>query len=208
MTESKACPVDFDWSTTEVAQRLLSITGGSDANVPMMVRVIVKGEHYGLNGSLVHDKDDPLVEFYDLRHPSDRDGPVNGQFISRYYLSTLLRKNQDPLAGLCLDGRVPDWVVPAIGMVHVRAFLAFGPQNGCLCPVCEQYRAFQLHLRHVPAASQAFFEALYERLTEVEGDLSMATALVEGRLPNADDLIQRRRARLDRRCAETKTLPR
>ena len=196
MIRSQEPNADFDWLLVDASQRILSITGGPQNDVPMQVRVIVKGENYGLNATLVHDKDDPLVEFYDLRHPRDRPGLINGQFISRYYLSTLLRKNQDPLAGLCLEGRVPAWTVSARQMVHVRAFLALGPQNGCLCPVCEQSRAFRLHLRNVPTESRPFFQAIYDRLMEVEDDLCMANALVEGRLPNADGLIERRRARI------------
>ena len=32
------------------------------------VRVVFKGEHYGREDCLTHDKADPLIEFYDRAH--------------------------------------------------------------------------------------------------------------------------------------------
>ena len=81
------------------------------------VRVVFRGEGYGLNDSLIHDKDGVLVEFYDNRHGTDR-----GQFVSRYYASTLL-ENDNRGRGLILDGGVPAWTVPANDMALVREYL-------------------------------------------------------------------------------------
>lgn len=78
--------------------------------VPFVCRVVVQGEGYGLNFKLKHDSDDPLIEYYDARYPHT----PYGQFVSRYYLSTLmesLNKHDEGAraGGLLLDGGVSDW---------------------------------------------------------------------------------------------------
>lgn len=92
----------------------LSVTAAN--GVPFTVRLVRKGDHYGLDGCLVHDEDDPLVEFYDARYPHTE----YGQFVSRYYLSTLL---DDPVWGLDLDGGVEDWTVDGDTMSTVYVWL-------------------------------------------------------------------------------------
>jgi hypothetical protein len=82
--------------------------------VPFNVRMVFPGDAYGLNDCLTYDPSDkpwskpgdPLVEFYDARQDPARFGP-RGQFVSRYYLSTLLEG--DPARGLNLQGGVPSW---------------------------------------------------------------------------------------------------
>lgn len=70
------------------------------------VRVVEKGESYGLRNCLTYEKDEPLVEFYDTRFPHTN----LGQFVSRYNLSTLVESH--PYGqGLCLYGGVPDWTI-------------------------------------------------------------------------------------------------
>ena len=73
------------------------------------VRVVNIGDKYGLNDCLVNNKA-PIVEFY----------TKGGQFISRYYVGTILDGSD---CGLCLDGGVPDWTVSAQDMGTVRDFL-------------------------------------------------------------------------------------
>lgn len=58
----------------------------------------------------------PLVEFYDRRYPHTPDG----QFVSRYYESTLLERMD---LGLNLDGGIPDWRIDSVAMIVVRAWL-------------------------------------------------------------------------------------
>lgn len=58
----------------------------------------------------------PLVEFYDTRHPHKPEG----QFVSRYYLDTLLSGRK---TGLNLQGDVPDWSIDETGMNAVRRWL-------------------------------------------------------------------------------------
>ena len=80
------------------------------------VRVVNIGDKYGLNDCLVNNKA-PIVEFYDSRFTKGAD---RGQFVSRYYVSTILDGSD---CGLCLDGGVPDWTVSAQDMDAVRDFL-------------------------------------------------------------------------------------
>ena len=87
------------------------------------VRIVKTGDQYGLNMCLTNDKA-PMVEFYDSRYPHTE----YGQFVSRYYISTILSDKEYP-NGLCLDGRVPAWQVSAEDMVDVLYFLQ-GFQNG------------------------------------------------------------------------------
>jgi hypothetical protein len=56
-----------------------------------------------------------MVEFYDSRYPHTE----YGQFVSRYYVSTLIDHNCD----LTLDGGVPEWSVSANGMKQVVEYL-------------------------------------------------------------------------------------
>ena len=80
------------------------------------VRIVFKGDTYGLNGCLTHEKDEPLVEFYDSRYPHTE----WGQFVSRYYVSTILQMRND---GLCLHGGVEAWSVSSKDMATVRTWL-------------------------------------------------------------------------------------
>lgn len=87
------------------------------------VRLVRKGQGYGRNLSVIHEKDEPLVEFYDARYVfSGEAGAEFGQFVSRYYLSTL-RASQSPTRGLCLDGGVPAWNVDSGAMQVAYALL-------------------------------------------------------------------------------------
>lgn len=84
------------------------------------VRVVEKGQRYGLNDCLIHDQDEPLVEFYDAKQDVALFGP-RGQFVSRYYRSTLMEGEYPQ--GLALDGGVPQWSMSPAGMHAVKAFV-------------------------------------------------------------------------------------
>jgi hypothetical protein len=93
----------------------------NDQGVIFAVRLVKKGDRYGLHGCLTHDIDEPLVEFYDTRydHNSDWLEEFKGQFVSRYYAGTLLGHD----GGLCLDGGVSDWHVSAGNMAQIKNWL-------------------------------------------------------------------------------------
>lgn len=63
---------------------------------------------------------DPLVEFYDAKWAGVKFGP-RGQFVSRYYASTLLESGC-PM-GLQLDGAIPEWKVSPESMQEVIAYI-------------------------------------------------------------------------------------
>ena len=84
------------------------------------VRILRKGEKYGLEDCLTHKERKPLVEFYDYRHRDDKEWK-RGQFVSRYYAETLLK--HDLNFGLSLDGGVPEWTVSAESMREILAWL-------------------------------------------------------------------------------------
>ncbi|KZX85192.1 hypothetical protein A3715_17335 [Oleiphilus sp. HI0009] len=75
------------------------------------VRIVRKDDLYGLNFCLKHTEDEAFIEFYDKRFKEDNRGPDAriGQFISRYYLGTLLDECNG--SGLCLAGGVKEWNV-------------------------------------------------------------------------------------------------
>lgn len=85
------------------------------------VRIVREGDGYGIDDHIIHDEDDPLVEFYDMTYADngERFGP-RGQFVSRYYRSTLLETH----AGLVLDGGVDVWQIDLFAMDQVRRLLA------------------------------------------------------------------------------------
>lgn len=84
----------------------------SDIGRTFNVRVILKGERYGLDDCLVHRDADPLIEFYDARYAGSKGfGPL-GQHVTSYHASTLT----DVTGGLMLNGGVPEWTVDAAAM--------------------------------------------------------------------------------------------
>lgn len=89
----------------------------NENGVPFNVRIVRKGDRYGLDDKLVHDKADPMVEFFDARHMHT----PRGQFVSRYYLSTLREREVD--RGLNLYGGEPEWYLDASAMREVHAWL-------------------------------------------------------------------------------------
>lgn len=84
--------------------------------VPFLVRVLRDGDRYGRGNCLVCESR-PMVEFYDRRYDFE---PDLGQFVQRYYVSTLL---ESPGRGLLLEGGVEAWQVDPASMIEVKAFL-------------------------------------------------------------------------------------
>lgn len=75
---------------------------------PWNVRLVFKGDVYGRDDCLIHNADEPLIEFYDAEQRADKFGP-RGQFVQRYNASTVL--SMPPRRGLCLYGGEPRWNV-------------------------------------------------------------------------------------------------
>lgn len=83
------------------------------------VRIVSKGESYGRDDCLTHDKDEALVEFYDAKHTALM---PRGQFVSRYYIYTLLGHRPGHV-GLALDGGVPEWSISPKGVQEIQRYL-------------------------------------------------------------------------------------
>ena len=89
------------------------------------MRLVQKGDQYGLRMGLTHDKAEAMVEFYDLTYNFDKDenGEVLGQFTGgRYYVSTFLRAGGSS-RGICFDGGTPVWSLDGLGLVDAQCIL-------------------------------------------------------------------------------------
>lgn len=85
------------------------------------VRVVRSGERYGLNDCLTHNSDKALIEFYDATQDPAKFGP-RGQFVSRYYASTLLERSYS--TGLCLDGGNADvWSLDVAALADALSYV-------------------------------------------------------------------------------------
>ena len=75
-----------------------------DTGIDFTVRLVLDGDHYGRDDCIqfaADDIGDMLVEFYDRRYMDPTFG-THGQFVSRYYFSTLAGHH----GGLILDGGI------------------------------------------------------------------------------------------------------
>lgn len=85
------------------------------------VRIVREGEVYGREDCLTHDKEEALVEFYDATVDPEKFGP-RGQFVSRYYVSTLVG-DEGGTRDLFLLGHEPAWYVDVNALEQVRRWL-------------------------------------------------------------------------------------
>lgn len=131
---AKADAVAHDPSYKEDANKadpLADLTTGK-----WRVHLVMPGEHYGRNDALTYEPEEavqhgsglPLVEFYDMsQDPATFPG---GQFVSRYYMDTLLGTDSPKLGvpirdmfALDLDGGVPAWTVSGDDLKRVADWL-------------------------------------------------------------------------------------
>lgn len=100
------------------------------------VHLVMPGDHYGRGDVLTYKQEDadrygsglPMVEFYDTSaNPLEFPG---GQFVSRYYMDTLLGTDDLKLGtplrdmqALSLDGGVPAWTVSGLDLSNTAAWL-------------------------------------------------------------------------------------
>lgn len=89
----------------------------NDRGIPFVVRVVRKADRYGLDNCLIHNEDEPLVEVYDARYAFTQ----YGQFVSRYYMNTILEGNRN--YGIDLYGGEPAWKIDAKNWNKVRVWL-------------------------------------------------------------------------------------
>ncbi len=112
-------------NVTESTNNVLTVDdGGRTWNV----RLVSKGEQYGLDNKLSHDKDEAMVEFYDGSEDPEKFGEM-GQFVSRYYARTLLghdawSSGPERGRGLNLQGNVPEWRIGGQTMDTIKDWIA------------------------------------------------------------------------------------
>lgn len=100
----------------------LSVVTNKETKISFMVRIVERGDNYGHMMQLTHDKDMPMIEFYDTRYKFDRlVDIILGQFVSRYYLGSF--KDINPAGGLCLQGGVSDWYLDSDATKQTFALL-------------------------------------------------------------------------------------
>lgn len=130
---AKADAVAHDPSYKEAAPKpdpLADLTTGK-----WRVHLVLPGEHYGRGDVLTYEQEDadkhgslPLVEFYDVSQDPVRF--PGGQFVSRYYMDTLLGTDSLKLGvpirdmrALSLDGNIPAWTVSGDNLKRVADWL-------------------------------------------------------------------------------------
>lgn len=107
----------------------------NDAGRSFNIVLVCRGDRYGLNDCLTHDKDDPMVEFWDATYENDpRFTLGRGQFVSRYYLTTLADRRNSRL-GLDLCGHEPAWKVTSTNVAD--ALKAVNAVRGSDKNTCE-----------------------------------------------------------------------
>jgi len=114
------------YTTTAVTSTLVFIVPCKAQD--FTIRVVSKGQQYGLDYCLTHDSHDHLVEFYATKWASKEHG-VFGQFISRYRFSTILDRQKD--CGLALHGDEPAWTLTASEMDYIKGVLGYQVSRYC-----------------------------------------------------------------------------
>lgn len=100
----------------------LSVVTNNETKISFMVRIVEKGGRYGHMMQLTHEREIPMIEFYDTRYKFDRYGEILlGQFVSRYNLDTF--KTVKPETGLHLQGGVSDWYLDHDAMKQTFSLL-------------------------------------------------------------------------------------
>ena len=84
------------------------------------VRLVLKGDSYGREGCLTHDKDEPFVEFYDGDYDFSPWLGIKGQFITRYNFDTLLEAHD---YGIDLYGGHPKWQINELDLWYLKRWL-------------------------------------------------------------------------------------
>jgi hypothetical protein len=97
---------------TEETMTVTSTTG-----VTFRARILRDGTRHGLGQCLTWAETRVGVEFYDTRY----DHTEFGQFVSRYYVETVLETTLG--RGLDLMGYEPSWKIDPAAMAVVRAWL-------------------------------------------------------------------------------------
>ena len=95
----------------------------NERSQPWTIRIVEEGDKYGRDDCLTYEKEEPVIEFYDGENLFDEqasDGTMMGQFVSRYYISTIMDGKG---GGLNLMGYEPKWQIESLAMDSVRDYI-------------------------------------------------------------------------------------
>ena len=94
----------------------------NERNQPWSIRIVEEGDKYGRDDCLTYEKEEPVIEFYDADNEFDKhtDGTMLGQFVSRYYISTIMDGTG---GGLNLMGYEPKWSINSLAMDSIRDYI-------------------------------------------------------------------------------------
>ena len=94
----------------------------NERNQPWSIRFVEEGDKYGRDDCLTYEKEEPVIEFYDGDNEFDKhtDGTMLGQFVSRYYISTIMDGTG---GGLNLMGYEPKWSINSLAMDSIRDYI-------------------------------------------------------------------------------------
>lgn len=94
----------------------------NERNQPWSIRIVEEGDKYGRDDCLTYEKEEPVIEFYDGDNEFDKhtDGTMLGQFVSRYYISTIMDGKG---GGLNLMGYEPKWQIESLAMDSIRDYI-------------------------------------------------------------------------------------
>jgi len=76
------------------------------------VCIVDPGDNYGLHNALIHDGNEPLIEFWDMHHGDC------GQFVSRYHLTTFM--DIPEYRGLDLHGGIDVWCLDYMSVAQIQ----------------------------------------------------------------------------------------
>lgn len=142
------------------------------------VHLVQEGERYGAGGGFVYGKalsnacqlyghGLPLVEFYDVSQ--DPAKFPEGQFVSRYFMSTLLGMDSigdsiGEMSAFGLDGGVPDWTIRGDDLQEVYAHLCAAREQLESYTECGTYKdyGFGFHAKEGSMSSYVIGEPVEE----------------------------------------------
>src|SRR5947207_3305694 len=96
----------------------------NDAGRRFEVRCVRKGERYGLNNCLTHERDDPLIEFIDMTPAGGL--LADGLFVARYPVQAFLQRDEH--ADLWLYGKDVAWRLSPAQVRQVQEWIV---AEGC-----------------------------------------------------------------------------
>lgn len=94
------------------------IISNEETGIDFTIRVVEKGDTYGVGFGVTYEKYEPMVEIYDTRYEHSE----YGQFVASYYVNTLLHIHEGQK--LHMIDYEPEWYLTAYGVHEMKKKLA------------------------------------------------------------------------------------